>query len=358
MIKKTGLARLFYSTAQTDSGVSLKTLPPKHRKLRAGINVKRRLTVIPPAWRMVDDRGTGKTGSSLRISPSDLESWRICLAAKGIPHIITGRGAESRIFVPPIFEFYARKELAEFARERSGNPIKIVFANLRNTHLVLLFFLLLILWHAVTTDTLPLTGIPAHGKWIDIGCVWGDKVFKLHEYFRLVTALTLHADTLHLMNNVVLGAPIMALLARRIGFGAALFGTILAGTCGNAISCVYQPGYYRSVGFSTAVFATIGILCANMAVRDILEYGRIEKNRLLRIAFIPFAAGIAFLALFGAEGENVDYPAHIFGLACGMILGALYTAVTGSRIPGKIMQALLAMVALVIPALAWHFCLS
>ncbi len=335
----------------------MKTLPPKHRKLRSGIAVKRRLSVIPPTWRMVDARGTDVSGSSLLIGPSEIESWRVCLAAKGIPHIITGRGAESRIFVPPVFEFYARKELAEFARERSGNPIKVVFANLRSTHLVFLFFLLLILWHAATTNVFPLKGIPSHSEWISLGCVWGDKVMRLHEYFRLATALTLHADTLHLINNVVLGAPIMALLARRIGFGAALFGTILAGMLGNIISCLYQPGYYRSVGFSTAVFATIGILCANMAVRDILEYGRIEKSRLLRIAFIPFAAGIAFLALFGAEGENVDYAAHIFGLAGGMVLGASYTAALGSRIPGKIPQAILTALAIAAPALAWCRCL-
>ena len=49
------------------------------------------------------------------------------------------------------------------------------------------------------------------------------------------------------------------------------------------------------------------------------------KKRLKRI-LLPLAAGVGFLALLGAEGRNIDYAAHIFGLGAGFIVGLAVSA--------------------------------
>ena len=37
----------------------------------------------------------------------------------------------------------------------------------------------------------------------------------------------------------------------------------------------------------------------------------------------PVAAAAALLAMLGTEGDNTDYTAHLAGLGCGLLLGAL-----------------------------------
>lgn len=50
----------------------------------------------------------------------------------------------------------------------------------------------------------------------------------IREWYRCVTALTLHADSQHLFGNVLFGAPFLILLCRRVGLGLGLF-SYLAG---------------------------------------------------------------------------------------------------------------------------------
>ena len=38
---------------------------------------------------------------------------------------------------------------------------------------------------------------------------------------------------------------------------------------------------------------------------------------------LPVAAAAALLAMLGTEGDNTDYAAHLAGLGCGLLLGAL-----------------------------------
>ena len=138
------------------------------------------------------------------------------------------------------------------------------------------------------------------------------------EWWRTATALTLHADSHHLFSNIIFSMPFLILLARRIGLGLTLAGTLAAGMLGNAMNVCYRDPGYASLGFSTGMFSIVGMLCADIVVRSHL--------RGLRRLALPVAAGVAFLAMLGTEGSNIDYAAHIFGLAAGFIVGLAASA--------------------------------
>ena len=96
--------------------------------------------------------------------------------------------------------------------------------------------------------------------------------------------------------------------------GIALLSILLSAMLGNAMDVLYRPEGYASLGFSTAMFSTLGLLCANTSVYT--------HSTGIRKWLFPLTAGLAFLALLGTEGENTDYAAHIFGLGAGFVFGA------------------------------------
>ena len=55
------------------------------------------------------------------------------------------------------------------------------------------------------------------------------------------------------------------ILSRRIGYGIALLLNILGGILGNFCSIYLHKMSVASIGYSTALFATIGILCGFQA---------------------------------------------------------------------------------------------
>ena len=82
------------------------------------------------------------------------------------------------------------------------------------------------------------------------------------EWWRAVTALGLHADTVHLAGNLVFGIVFGFLAGELLGWGLAWSGMLLAGALGNALNAFVQAPSHTSIGASTAVFATLGILAA------------------------------------------------------------------------------------------------
>ena len=54
------------------------------------------------------------------------------------------------------------------------------------------------------------------------------------EWFRVVTALSLHADLSHALGNAIVGGLLLSALGRRIGTAAAAWITLLSGAAGNA----------------------------------------------------------------------------------------------------------------------------
>jgi membrane associated rhomboid family serine protease len=139
------------------------------------------------------------------------------------------------------------------------------------------------------------------------------------QWWRAVTALTLHRDLEHLLGNLFFGSWIGWFAAARLGWGVAWLATLLSAAAANLFDAALGPPGYRSVGASTAVFAALGILSA---------LGWRERHAMGRGGFArwsPVIAGVILLGWTGSEGANTDLVAHglgfLFGLALGAVLG-------------------------------------
>jgi membrane associated rhomboid family serine protease len=163
------------------------------------------------------------------------------------------------------------------------------------------------------------------------------------EWWRTITALTLHSDPSHLIGNLVAGVFLATAVCRTVGPGLGAWLILIAGAGGNALNAILRGPPHQSVGASTAVLGAVGVLSGLATVRVLREGRGVAR------AWIPFAAGVALLAMLGSS-ENTDLGAHFFGFMVGVAAGAL--AALGP-VPGRWMQRVLAALALSVVPVAW-----
>lgn len=284
---------------------------------RKRLRFRRRPSGIPFGWRDLASPTAALPGLP-PFAAHRVTQWRVVLSSRNIPFRLVKRGPQVALYVPALLERVALRELLEYEAEgaRPAPPVKVVFH--ANSHLVLMALLLLIVWHGVRMgwwghlSFLPLLSPEewSKGAMLDVY-----RVTVRHEWYRVVTALTLHADSQHLFGNVLFGSFFLIPLCRRIGAGVGFLLTVLAGAGGNVLNALVRPASYDSLGASTAVFGAVGVLAGLLAFED--------GGRGWRRMFVPLAAGFAILGLLGTEGENTDFGAHIFGLLAGILVGGV-----------------------------------
>lgn len=164
-----------------------------------------------------------------------------------------------------------------------------------------------------------------NADWLSLGDL--DSAKAAHQqWWRSVTALTLHAGPGHLLSNLAYGLLAGIAAARLIGPGVAWAAGLTAAVVANVIEMAISPVWHRAVGASTLVFAMLGLI-TGLAVADT------EKSRERRLRrWAPVAAGAALLALTGSGGVDlregapsteVDILGHLLGFACGVGVGFL-----------------------------------
>lgn len=182
--------------------------------------------------------------------------------------------------------------------------------------------------------------------WFSQGAVDSAAILKHGEWWRLITALTLHADLSHLLGNCLIGGLVIDLLGRIIGYGQSWLLLIITGSIGNLCNIVIRQQPHLSVGFSTSVFAAIGLLTG-------LQLGK-SAIRSYKELLLPLGAGAGLLAFLGSEGVRTDLGAHLFGFASGIGGGWLFTrAGLIERFRSPALQPLQLSLALALPILAW-----
>jgi membrane associated rhomboid family serine protease len=138
------------------------------------------------------------------------------------------------------------------------------------------------------------------------------------EFWRAVTALTLHADLAHVFANAIFGAFFLSAVCRALGPGLGCALVLFAGAAGNLVNAVAYGSAHISVGASTSVFGAVGILTGAAVAR------RRSRGARGRRVIVPIAAGLGLLAMLGVS-PRVDLWAHFFGLVCGGLLGVVVT---------------------------------
>lgn len=323
----------------------------------------RRRKGVPRFWRSL----TPSLAGAAPVREQRVNIWLLVLAAKKIPHLFFPGATSPRLYVPPLWEGVALHEIRAVEAER-GIP-DFVPPSRNNAWGVPVFLLLLLIWHGLRNRWfvfhLPVPPFP------DLAAQWsplfGLDVYKtrgLHEWWRAVTALTLHADDAHLFSNLGFGLVFFIPLCRRAGLGLGIALAVLGGIGGNVVNALFKEAHVVSIGFSTAVFAGVGALCA-LNASDIFRHhmrhaghaGAEFLASLGRKVLLPLAAGLALLGLLGGGGEaGTDYAAHICGFGMGVVVA--FAAGPLERrlfaLPDRAQRAVQAGLFMAVPAL---FCL-
>lgn len=162
-----------------------------------------------------------------------------------------------------------------------------------------------------------------HPGWTDFGASSSTGLIDHHEWWRPFTSLFLHADTPHLVGNLVAGTFFGTLVARSIGAAKGWPMILACGALGNTLtSLVVWPDPFVSIGASTAVFGALGIL-SGMGFASLLQH-RIRLSPARTAA--PVIGGFIVLGLMGggAPDGNTDVLGHFLGFASGLACGFVH----------------------------------
>ncbi len=182
-------------------------------------------------------------------------------------------------------------------------------------------------------------------NWFIDGRVDGSLI-RAGEWWRTITALTLHANLRHLLGNLVFGVFFGIFAGRLLGSGVAWLAVLVAAALGNAANTLLLESTHRSIGASTAVFATLGILAGYV------WRGRLMAQDRWPTRLGPIVGGIALLMFTGTGDENTDIGAHLMGFVCGFAVGMVLTLL--GRMPAPVRVQLLAGgSAILVIAFAW-----
>jgi membrane associated rhomboid family serine protease len=195
------------------------------------------------------------------------------------------------------------------------------------------------------------SGYVAGIDWTDAGELIAGRV-RAGEWWRAVTALTLHGDAAHMSGNLVFGSFFGYLAGQYLGSGVAWLAILCAAAAGNVANAFVQAPGHRSIGASTAVFAALGIVASvvwSISRRFTLGWAR---------RWAPVVGAVALLAYIGTGDEQTDITAHLTGFVAGAVAGAILYVV-GNHEPQRLpLQGICAAAVLLTIAAAWTLALS
>lgn len=272
---------------------------------------------------MDDDGSTEEQDDVIGPVPTRRQAreWGLVLQSMGIGFGLRYRGDGWVLQVPPEQRARALDALETYEQENENWPPPERADRPRHapSAVVPTAFAVLAAFFALTTGP-----AASDSVWFQRGTADAQRL--LGEPWRMVTALTLHADAKHVLGNLISGGIFGAALSRRIGAGGALFAMVLGGMLGNVANALYHyaEGHY-SIGASTAVFAAVGTLAT---VQFTMDRAR-PKHRKRRVVEIlgPIIGGFALLGALGSgggvHGGKTDLWAHLFGFLAGAGIGVV-----------------------------------
>lgn len=240
----------------------------------------------------------------------------LVLHSLGIPYQVVTAEVVSALLVPrgvmerAKFELWQYEQENKPKRKRMALPIPRYQDGIAGVAVYLLV-LCLVAW---------LAGESAFGaNWFAAGRIDGELI-RHGEWWRAITALSLHGGLRHLLGNLGFGVLFGYFAGRLLGSGIAWLAILASAFAANLLNTLLLDAAHRAVGASTAVFAALGILAgyvwrARFMVQDRWPY---------RIG--PIVGGIALLAYTGTGDENTDIGAHLVGFVCGFAVGIILTS--------------------------------
>ena len=236
--------------------LSCRSTPPRIRRYR----LRRRPGFLSPFWvRLSDSQGF--------TSYREQEEWTLLLSARHLPFRLWKADGRTHCFIPALLRDVAHFEMRlyrqeEAARHAASREPAAQLPVHKGWQWATLAVLPLLAVHAWRSGLLPgISSLPSPSLWEQLGSLDSARLYIYHEGYRCLTALFLHADAAHLYSNVMLSAVALAVAARSLGTGRLWLLTLLGGTLGNALAMLFRTPPYVALGFSTAFFSILGLLC-------------------------------------------------------------------------------------------------
>lgn len=265
----------------------------------------------------------------------------LVLAAVHIPYQLVDDGLSCALVVPAEFSARAVEELRLY--EDENPPVqpkvrkRIVYQDALPGVIGYVLIVCLVAWMA---------GYSIFGSnWFTAGRVDGNLI-RAGEWWRTITALTLHSGVRHLLGNLVFGVFFGIFAGRLLGSGVAWLAVLISAALGNAANTLLLESTHRSIGASTAVFATLGLLAGYVWRGQLMAQDRWSTR------YGPVVGGLALLMFTGTGDENTDIGAHLLGFVCGFGTGMLLTMIGKLPAPPRI-QFVSGAAAVALVALAW-----
>ncbi len=265
----------------------------------------------------------------------------LVLAAIRIPHEIVEDPLFCALIVPAEYSAKAADELRLYDEENPPRqPAPAVALDHQNAVPGVVAYVVIVCavaWLAGTSFM--------EQDWLRAGRIDGVLV-RAGEWWRTVTALTLHSGLRHLLGNIVFGAAFGLLAGRLLGSGVAWLAIVLTAALGNAVNTLLLESTHRAIGASTAVFAALGL------VAGFVWRGKLMSQDRWPYRVGPIVGGFALLMYTGTGDANTDIGAHLMGFVCGFGGGVLLTLIR-KRLVDQRLQLASAALALFIIIVAW-----
>lgn len=239
----------------------------------------------------------------------------LVLSSLDIPYEMLQDGARSLLLVPAEFAEKAKYELWQYDVENARpavQPARVATVHQDATWGIVGYIVVISL-------VAVLAGVGAFDRdWFAQGEVNG-VLIRNGEWWRNITALTLHSGLSHFLGNAGFGALFGFMAGRVLGPGVTWLAIVVSASIANFIDTMLLDTSHRAIGASTAVFAALGLVAgfvwrAKLSAEDRWAY---------RLG--PIVGGIALLAYTGTGGEHTDVGAHLAGFVCGFVTGTVLT---------------------------------
>ena len=284
--------------------------------------------------------------------------WLALLSSQKIPYRVEFEGSEPLILVPWNWAERAEREFSVYEARHADWPPPEETPQEKEAAaarplvtdeafcVFLLFFALLFRFYLFVGGSLD-----GMNRWHEAG-IWDNALVRGGEWWRSLTALTLHSDATHVLSNVFWGFALGCLVGTEAGAGVGLLSMVMAGFLGNGLMAVIGMEGHRALGASTMVFGLLGVLGALHTRRAWRRHRQFPGGPIIKlIPWTPLLSMVAMLNLYGT-GPGTDLMGHALGFGVGALIGSALP-MDDRRLSSWTVQTGLGLLAIGLFVMAW-----